>query len=177
MIRAFVGLELPSIIREDLETLCSGLKDVRWVASYNMHITLAFIGDVDESQLIDLDTELAAIRFDPFDLSLAEVDCFETRGKPKVIWAGVKGAVEELTHLHHKVMNAVEHAGLEPERRKYKPHVTLARLRSPPKERVLDYMEGHNGFKTDAFQLTQFTLFRSHLTRHGADYEVLKRYG
>ncbi len=177
MMRLFVGLELPSDIRDDLGAMCAGLKEVRWVEPHNMHITLAFIGEVEEGAAEELHHSLRHLSFEPFTLSLAEVDCFESRGKPKIVWAGVKGEIDALTHLHQKILGAVEMAGLEPERRKYKPHVTLARLRhDSPRERVFSYMESHNGLKTESFQVGSFCLYRSHLTRNGADYEVLERY-
>lgn len=178
MMRLFIGLELPDFIQKDLSCLCSGLKEVRWVEEHNMHITLAFIGEVEEGAAEELHHALCDISFDPFDLHLGEVDCFDSRGKPKTIWAGVKGDVDPLVHLHQKVLTAIESAGLEPERRKYKPHVTIARARrDSPKEQLLSYMESHNGLKTDRFTISHFSLYRSHLTRHGADYEVLERYG
>ncbi len=177
MLRLFIGLELPTPIQDRLEPLCSGLQGARWVAPHNMHITLAFVGDVDEGAAQDLHETLSDIRFDPFDLSLGEIDCFAHKHQPTSVWTGVKGNVEALQNLHHKTTKAIENAGLIPERRKYKPHVTLARMKQMPKEKLLSYMEGNNSFKTDSFTISHFTQFRSHLTRHGADYEVLARYG
>jgi len=176
MLRLFVGLELPANITDELNKLCSGLRDVRWVEAHNMHITLSFIGEVDEGTAEELHEALCQIQFDPFTLSLEEMGCFETRGAPKVIWADVKGEVDTLTRLHHKVLNAVSNAGLKPERRKYKPHVTVARLRATTNERIFDYLESHNGLKTNPFTCRHFSLYQSHLTRHGPEYEVLERY-
>lgn len=178
MQRLFIGLELPVSIQKDLSNLCSGLKEVRWVEPHNMHVTLAFMGGVEDGDAEELHYALNTLSFDPFTLSLAEVDCFEHRGMPKIVWAGVRGELDPLTHLHQKILIAVEQVGLKPERRKYKPHVTIARLKyDSPKGRLIDYMESHNGLKTEAFGITHFTLFRSHLSRKGADYEVLERYG
>ncbi|SCA56159.1 2'-5' RNA ligase [Candidatus Terasakiella magnetica] len=176
MMRLFMGVELPDGVKDRLVPLCSGLKEARWVPPHNMHITLAFVGEVDHGAAFDLHEALCNVQFDPFDLSLHEVDCFESRGKAKVIWAGVKGEIEALTHLHQKILTAVEQAGLVPERRKYKPHVTLARLKNTPLEKAQDYMSANNGLKTHSFKVAHFSLFRSHLTRHGADYEVLESY-
>ncbi|MDV7340537.1 RNA 2',3'-cyclic phosphodiesterase [Terasakiella sp. A23] len=177
MLRLFIGLELPIAIQDRLEPLCSGLRDARWVTPHNMHITLGFVGDVDEGAARDLHETLGDIRFDPFELYLSEVDCFAHKKQPTIVWAGVKGDLDALHHLYSKTLKAIELAGLEPERRKYKPHVTLARMKQMPKEKLLSYMEANNFFKTDSFEVSHFAQFRSHLTRHGADYEVLARYG
>jgi RNA 2',3'-cyclic 3'-phosphodiesterase len=176
MLRLFIGLELPTRIQDHLVPLCSGVKNARWVDAHNMHITLAFIGEVDEATLPDLHDSLSDIRFDPFDLSLAQVDCFESRGKATVLWAGVDGDVDALTRLHFKVQNAISAVGLCPERRKYKPHVTLAWLKKTPKENVMSFIENHNSLCTEHFSISHFSLFRSHLSRHGADYQVLEKY-
>ncbi|NVK18523.1 MAG: RNA 2',3'-cyclic phosphodiesterase [Methylocystaceae bacterium] len=177
MLRLFIGLELPGTVLDRLEQLCSGLKEARWVEPHNMHLTLFFIGEIDEGQAEDLHHGLDKIRFDPFDLYLAELNCFAHKHQPSSIWAGVKGDVVALHHLQNKVRGAVEIAGIEAEKRKYKPHVTIARLKKTPSEQALSYMEAHNVLKTEAFTVSRFTLFRSHLTRHGAEYEVLERYG
>ncbi|WP_135081626.1 RNA 2',3'-cyclic phosphodiesterase [Terasakiella sp. SH-1] len=177
MLRLFVGVELPTSFHESLRSLCSGLKEVRWVAPRNMHITLAFLGEIDQGAAADFHEALCDIQFDSFELYLNEVDCFESRGRAHVVWTGVKGKVEALAHLHQKVLMAAEYAGLKPDRRKYKPHVTLAWLKGTPLENVQTYMSSHNGFKTERFVVDHFSLYRSHLTRHGADYEVLERYG
>ncbi len=177
MLRLFIGLELPVSIQNRLEPLCSGLKDVRWVAPENMHITLSFIGDIAEGAAEDLHEKLCGLSFEPFELSLAETGCFESRGRARAVWADVKGDVEALHRLHHKIQLAVETAGLTPERRKYKPHVTLGWLKGTPLEKLQAFMSAHNTLKTSAFRVSHFSLFQSHLSRHGADYEVLERYG
>lgn len=175
--RLFVAVELPSDVCDAVVTLCTGLKDVRWVAPRNMHLTLAFLGELDSVQGADLHAALNTLRFDPFDLQLAGVDCFESRGKVRVLWTGVDGGRVALCHLQHKIMTALERAGLEPERRKFKPHVTLSYLNRFPKEKLLDYISENNRFKTESFKVSHFSLFQSHLTQHGAEYEVLERYG
>lgn len=177
MLRLFIGLELPGGVQDRLERLCSGLKEARWVEAHNMHITLSFIGEIDEGRAEDLHNALDKIRFEAFDLYLAELDCFAHKHQPSSIWAGVKGDVDALHHLQKKVVAAVELAGIDAEKRKYKPHVTIARLKKTPSEQALSYMEANNGLKTETFTISNFTLFRSHLTRHGAEYEVLERYG
>jgi len=176
-LRLFLAVELPVDIREQLAGLCYGLKNVRWVEPHNLHLTLAFLGDVEAHGAADMHAALSDIEFDPFDLSLAEVDCFDSKGKVYALWAGVQGDRVALCHLQHKIMNTLARAGLEPERRKYKPHVTLSRLRNVPRTKVMDYMAAHNDFRSPSFRVGHVTLYQSHLTHNGAQYEVLERYG
>jgi len=175
--RLFIALELPLQVCDTVATLCAGLKDVRWVAPRNMHLTLAFLGELDNMQADVMHMALSRLHFDPFEIHLAGVDCFESRGKVRVLWAGIGGDRVALCHLQHKIMCALEQAGLQPERRKFKPHVTLSYLNRFPKEKLLDYMSQNNRFRTESFEVARFCLFQSHLTRHGAEYEILHRYG
>jgi len=176
MLRLFTAIELPAGHRELLASLCTGIKDARWVEAHNLHLTLSFIGEVDEGAAEDLHKSLQNVKFDSFTLSLAEIDCFESRGKVRIMWAGVQHDRVSLCHLQNKVASAIEMSGLDFERRKYKPHVTLARFRAMRKEKILDYISANNSLKTDPFEVMHFSLFRSHLTHHGPEYEVLERY-
>ena len=176
MLRLFVGLELPSKLQFGLEQICCGLKEARWVDPHNMHITLSFIGDINEREGEDLHKALSSVTFEAFELSLAGIDCFAHKHQPSSIWAGVAGDVAMLHNLQQKIVTALMRAGLEPEKRKYKPHVTLARLKKAPSEAALSFMQAHNHLKTESFPVSHFTLFRSHLSQNGADYQVLERY-
>ena len=175
MIRIFVGVPLPDAVRERLEKLCHGLPGARWVAPENLHVTLRFIGEVDEAEAEDIDAALAVIRHPAFPLSLAGADCFGSSKKVRVVWAGVEGS-EPLIRLYAKVESALVRLGLEPEGRKYKPHVTLARLRGTPRRRVGAFLAATGPFRTEPFPVGCFTLFRSFLGRQGAHYEALAEY-
>lgn len=175
MIRIFVGVPLPEGVRERLAGLCSGLPGARWVAPENLHVTLRFIGEVDEAEAEDIDAALAAIRHGAFPLALAGADCFGSSNKVRVVFAGVEPS-EPLMHLYGKVESVLVRLGLEPEGRKYKPHVTLARLRNTPRRRVGDFLAAAGPFRAEPFPVTGFTLFRSFLGRQGAHYEALAEY-
>jgi len=173
--RLFVGLPLPEDLRQRLAGLGAGLPGARWVASDNLHVTLRFIGDVDDGQAEDIDAALATIRAPAFGVTVGGVGCFDRGGKVHTVWAGVEAGVA-ISHLYEKVESAVVRTGFAPEGRKFKAHITLARLRGTPAHRVGDYIQTRQGFPGGSFVAERFTLFRSHLGHAGAHYEALVDY-
>ncbi len=173
--RIFVGLSLPDKIRKSLAELSLGLPGARWVDDKNMHITLCFIGKVDSLLLQDIDNALADVRFSQFELELTNLGCFESRHMARTLWAGI-AVSEPLGRLKSKVDRALALAGVELERSKFKPHVTIARLKKTPARTIIPYMETHSGFAKGPFTVDHFTLFRSHLGQTGANYEALAKY-
>ena len=175
VMRLFVGLPLPGDLRRRLAGLAGGLPGARWVAPDNLHVTLRFIGEVDDGQAEDIDAALAAIRAPAFAVTVAGVGCFDRGRQVHAVWAAVE-AGEAIGHLYEKVELAVMRAGCEPERRKFKAHVTLARLRDTPVRRVGEYIQTRQGFPGGTFTAGCFTLYRSHLGHGGAHYEALVDY-
>ena len=173
--RLFVGIPLPAEARERMAGLCSGLPNARWVRPENMHATLRFIGDVDDGQAEDLDALLGAIEAPAFPMTLSGVGCFERGRKVGSVWVGIEAGTA-IGHLHEKVESAVVRAGFEPEHRKFKAHVTLARLRNTPVRRVGQFIQAREAFFHGPFTIDRFTLFRSHLGHEGAHYEALVDY-
>lgn len=173
--RIFVGIPLPGEARERLASLCSGLPNARWVPPDNLHVTLRFIGEVDNSRVEDVDAFLATVSAPSFAMTLSGVGCFERGRKVGAVWAGVE-AGPAVGHLHEKVESAVVRAGFEPEHRKFKAHVTLARLRDTPTRRVGEFIQARQAFLHGPFTADRFTLFRSHLGHGGAHYEALVDY-
>src|ERR1700722_18141119 len=111
MLRLFVGIALPPEQRLTLSTLCHGLPGVKWVDPGNYHVTLRFIGEVDEGMAADIDEALAGIRLKQFDLAIAGTGSFGPDEKPRVIYAGLDRSVP-LAQLHEKVEHALMRAGL-----------------------------------------------------------------
>ncbi|HEB78899.1 MAG TPA: RNA 2',3'-cyclic phosphodiesterase [Rhodospirillales bacterium] len=173
--RLFVGLPLPHMARESLASLQSGAPGARWVAPKNLHLTLRFIGDVDNGQAEDIDLALASIRSPAFQLTLVGVGHFGSGRRMRALWAGVERS-QPLDHIHEKVESAVVRAGLPPEGRKFTPHVTLARFKRGAASKVGPYLEANNGFSLAPFQIQSFALFQSHLSHAGADYQILTTY-
>ena len=135
MIRLFFGLELPGELRMRIEMLSAGIDRARWVAPENLHVTLRFIGEVEEPAMEEIAQEAAAIRFDPFPVTLSGAGHFERRGRVSAVWLGVEPD-PALTALRDRIEAAAVRAGQPPEGRKFRPHVTVARLdRARPRER------------------------------------------
>lgn len=176
MIRLFAGIALPKSHREQLAQLQSGIKDARWVAPQSLHVTLRFIGEVDEDVAEQLCAGLDSVTSDPFDLTLKDVGTF---GRPPYsVWAGVGDEpVGALAHLQASIESVLVREGQEPEGRKFSPHVTLARFRKTDNQNALaQYLQGHAQFELPAFLVTGFTLFQSHLSHRGAHYEPMAEF-
>ncbi|MEL0105677.1 MAG: RNA 2',3'-cyclic phosphodiesterase [Rhodospirillaceae bacterium] len=174
--RLFIGLALPENIRSTLSAVQSGLPGAKWVKPENFHMTLRFIGDTERRVAEDIDSSLSDIRVPAFDMKLSGLGCFETKGRVRSLWVQVLKS-EPLKRLHEKIESAVVRTGFEPERRKFKPHITLARFKGgASSDRIGMFMETHNGIQIESFTVNQFTLFRSHLGGEGSVYEPLAEY-
>ena len=175
MIRLFVALELPDRVRDRLSGLCNGVPDVRWVEPANMHLTLRFIGEVEEPLLPEIDHALSNVRSSGFSLTLEGVDIFGDRRRARTLWAGVQGC-ESLKVLQGRIESALVRAGLDAEPRKLHPHVTLARLKGMKVDKLVSYLQANAAFRSEAFPLSEFVLYSSSLGRSGAVYAPEARY-
>ncbi len=174
MIRLFVALEIPEQVRSSLFLLQGGVPGARWSNPEQYHLTLRFIGEVDEAVAGDIDDILSSISAPRFTLELAGVGKFG--GKlPRALWAGVRPSAE-LLHLQKKIETAMQRLGHAAEERKFTPHVTLARLRNSPPEKVMDFVAHHGLFASGAFEVNSFALFSSLLGSAGAVYNVERSY-
>ena len=174
--RLFVGIPLPEDVRARLGELKGGLLGARWVEPENLHLSLRFIGEVPGGDEADIDEALATIEAPGFPLALSELGFFDRRRRVHAVWAGIRMS-EPMVRLRGKVEQTLVRLGHEPEHRKFKPHVTLARMKNGSAADVSRYLEAHNGFSTGPFDVGCFTLYRSHLGHGGAHYEALADYG
>jgi 2'-5' RNA ligase len=175
MIRLFVGLEPPPEIRDRLAGLAGGVPGARWIEPGNLHLTLRFIGEVEDGMLADIHETLSGVSAPAFDLVLEGTGRFGTGARTRSLWAGVERNAA-LQHLQQKVESAVVRAGLPAEERKFSPHVTLARLKDAPAERVGRFLEERGLFRAGPFRVDHFTLFESRPGRGGPVYVPLGRY-
>jgi RNA 2',3'-cyclic 3'-phosphodiesterase len=175
MIRLFVGLELPEEIVGRLEPMGAGVPGARWVAPENMHLTLRFIGEVNGAMAEEVAEALSTVRAPAFDLTLEGLGTFAQGLIAHTLWVGARRD-PELLQLQAKVERAVVSAGLEPERRRFTPHVTLARLKDSPVDRIGDFIQRYEPFRLEPVAIEHFALFSSHLSRNGAAYQIEERY-
>ena len=174
MVRLFVALELPADVRERLTLLQGGVPGARWTTDEQMHLTLRFIGDVDGNVARDVDDVLAGLRAPGFTLELAGVGEFGGKN-PRALWAGIR-ANEALFHLQKKVETALQRIGLPAEQRKFSAHVTLARMKSAPQDKVVQFLTHHALFASGPFAVERFVLFSSTLSHNGSIYHIERVY-
>ncbi|MBI1206662.1 MAG: RNA 2',3'-cyclic phosphodiesterase [Azospirillum sp.] len=175
MVRLFVALDFPPSVRERLTGLAGGVPGARWVAPENLHVTLRFIGEVDDARLDDIDLALGRVDAPAFPLVLEGVGRFGRGARPHALWAGVAPS-PALNHLQSKIESALVRAGLAPETRTFLPHVTLASLKLSPLERVARFLAERALFRAGPIAVEQFGLFESHLSHNGSIYHLLRAY-
>lgn len=174
MPRLFTAIEIPRSIAERLSMFRSGLSGARWIDPENYHLTLRFIGDVDGATARDVTNALGEIGGTSFDLNLDGLGSFGGR-KPRTIFAGV-GPSLELETLQRANERAARNAGLPPESRNFKPHVTLARLRGARPDTVAAYLGRQGGLTGAYFSVTRFVLYSSRDSVGGGPYVIEAAY-
>ena len=175
MIRLFVALPVPHAAAEVLAPLAAGVPGARWSPPENLHLTLRFAGEIAESLAEDLDSALSAVTTPAFDITLAGVGAFGDPFAPHAIWAGVEPG-EILTRLRGRCETAARRAGLKPDTRAWKPHVTLAYLGDADASRVATWTSAHSLLRVPPFRADAFGLYSSWRTRTGSVYRLERRY-
>ena len=175
MMRLFTGLELPPDIALDLNFMQGGIMGARWIDRESFHITLRFIGDIDGAMGRDVAEALDDADFRPFPISIKSIDVFGGN-KPHAIIARIEESAE-LIRLQAVQERICQSLGLEPEGRKYIPHVTLARLRDADPRALRSFIESHALYRSRPFMIERFVLFSSKPLRGGGPYAVEGTYG
>ena len=174
MHRLFVAIQPPEPIRDLLIDAMHDSPDFRWQDDEQLHLTLRFIGEVERPVAADLALELGRVRSLPFELRINGTGRFEQRNSG-ALWAGVEPKAPVAT-LAAKIERACQQVGLEPERRAFHPHITLARWKGRRSREVQDFLTHTRGLVSEPFTVDRFILFESRLSRHGAHYEEVASY-
>lgn len=167
-LRLFLAIPIPDNIAARLAMLETDVPGAAWRTSEQYHLTLRFIGEVDEATARDVDVELGRIVARPFELSLSGAGSFGGK-EPSALWAGVD-APPDLARLAAACETAIRNAGLPPESRKYKPHVTIAYLNGTFDTDVASYLQDTASFRTEPFWADHFCMYASRSTRNGSHY-------
>ena len=176
MPRLFVALALPDPLRAAIERLQSGLRTARWLNGDHLHLTLAFIGEVEGSSQLRIEAALAGVTARALRMELHGLGCFPPRGAPRVLWTGASPKAE-LASLARSVRHVLGRAGMTPERRRFTPHATIARFRRPPSAVELErYLTAHSLFRSEAADIAAFHLLSSKLRSSGAQYTIETTY-
>jgi len=181
-VRLFVALELPESHRASLADVCERGRrgGVRWVAPENVHLTLKFLGEVDDGLVPAIEEALAAVAAaaKPFTLALEGGGCFPNARSPKVIWVGVNEGGAEAARLAGDVGSALEPLSFKPEKRRFRPHLTIGRPKDPREgaETAAAKIEQLRPYRASPAETGAISLIKSTLTSEGAVYEVLRRF-
>ena len=169
-------LPIPWDVAETLKRRQSGLPGAKWRSEEQLHVTLAFYGEVSERQADDLAGELARIPGGAFEIELKGVGAFGDAHRSHTLWAGLEPN-ERLTVLAGRCKSAAERAGVRMEPRLYRPHLTLAYLKTQTNpDRIGAWMANHNLLHSPAIPVTRFGLYSSTLTDDGSFYELERDY-
>jgi len=174
MPRLFSAIEIPKSLAERLTLLRAGLTGARWIDPENYHLTLRFIGDVDGPTARDFTAALGEIEASPFELEVNGLGSFGGR-KPRAIFANLAPS-QGLDALQRANERAARKAGLPPEGRNFKPHVTLARLKGARADAVAAYLERQGGIGPEIFAVSRFVLYSSRNSIGGGPYVVEAAY-
>lgn len=174
MPRLFIALRPPAPVRAVLLDTMEGIEGARWQDEAQLHLTLRFLGDVEERRAEDLAAAIGAVRAPPFALDLRGAGHFEHKGVINAVWAGLAPS-PALDHLQRKIERACQRAGIPAETRTFVPHITLARLgrASGP---VGDWLVRHAMLRGPDWPVGHFALYQSHLRAGGSVYEEQLRW-
>jgi len=165
--RLFVAIDLPESTRQLLANIDPHIRGVRWIDAAQMHLTLAFFGDVAEIIDSALRAKLNAIEFGAFFLPITGVGTFSAKGAPKIIWIGVGKAHPHLFQIHKRVHEAALAAGLDPEIRPWHPHITIARCRDVALQSLRRFLQSNAELDAGMIRVEAFYLYSSKLTTAG----------
>jgi len=175
MIRLFTALEVPDDTAACLLATQSGLSGARWVARENLHITLRFIGAVDERMAEEVDGALARLKAKPFTLQVTHLDSFGDSQTTRSVWAGLAPS-EALEHLNAKIERLFQQLGLPADKRRFTPHITLGRVRNMPNGDVAQWIEDQGELACPPFEVTRSVLYSSQTRADGAVYTPERYY-
>jgi 2'-5' RNA ligase len=181
-VRAFVAVEISSEIRAKARRLIADLAastaNVKWVEPENLHFTLKFLGNV---ALLDVPEVCSAVAqavkdFPPFDLHAQGAGAFPTPDRPRTLWLGVDEGADEMCQVHDAVEQALSPVGFRSEQRRFRPHLTIGRVRNSSAAGIRDLADrlaAHGDFEGGLTDVCEVVLFSSEMGRDGPRYQPL----
>ncbi len=173
-LRLFLGLELPDPVKQRLLAVRQPVAGARWQRADQLHLTLAFLGSVEEQLLPDVRTAARSLPVKPFDLAVTGLGCFGHPDRPRNLWAGVQ-PVEQLAELQDALNERLILSGFTREKRTFRPHITLARFRNNAGSVAHLLKDGERSL-AGSFLVHRITLFESLLGESGSVYHVVERF-
>jgi 2'-5' RNA ligase len=175
MARAFIAIDLSDSATDHLAEIASGLRGAVWVLPDQYHLTLRFLGDLDDPMLENVQHTLHDVQAESFYFDLKGVGHFPLRGTPEVLWAGVT-PVESLQRLRNRVESALARAGVSPDGRKFHPHITLGRIKNVAARHIGGFEVVHSLFGVAEVPAQHFHLYTSRLAPEGAEHTMVASY-
>jgi len=182
-IRTFIAVELPDNLKREADKLIVGLKPlaggVRWVKAANLHFTLRFLGDIERDAVSILDNNLKNNLADikPFPLKLSGLGCFPNIRRPRVVWVGADGDMDELKKLAQSVESACRNSGFDKADKPFSAHLTIGRVKySEGLDKLINNLQ-NTKFESEQFQVDKVVVFKSDLSPRGPTYTPLARVG
>jgi 2'-5' RNA ligase len=172
--RLFVAITLPKRIHRELSSLHREIMGARWIPEESLHVTLIFIGEVSQEIFKEIKDDLEDITMTQMDLHLKGVDLFGPGDNPKILYSSVTGS-DYLLELHQLIKKKVKQY-VQVEKRDFKPHVTLARLKHSEPDLLAELLTDFHNFKSPAFTAKDFHLMSSELRPEGARYHIEQSY-
>ena len=180
-VRIFCAIELPLEARSKIEKHIQTLKkavprsSASWIRVENIHLTLKFFGNVqlDRINLINSAANKVVYQFRPFEISIEQTGAFPRISQPRVLWIGVNDPTGKLAELQQRFEDECAAVGFEKEKREFRPHLTIARLRKPEGARAFAEANQKLGFARESLLADQFVVFRSELSSKGSKYTAL----
>ena len=179
-VRAFIAIDIPSFAKEKIADLQSGFKalglDISWVRPSNFHLTLKFLGHVNQDQIAEIKKCLNAALADApgFLTAIGDVGVFPSLERPRVLWVGLENS-GSLVSLQKKIDAGLAQIGFKPESKAFTAHLTLGRIKSK-KIRLENLLKKAQKIETEPIEITSVTLYESQLTREGSIYRVLEKF-
>lgn len=175
--RLFLALALPEPVRAALAALAQPLPGVTWTQPEQLHLTLRFIGDVDETQIASSIARLETVQVAPFILPVEGVGAFPPNRPPRVLWAGVGSGHPRLFQLRQRLDDALLASGLSQlDVRTFHPHATLARCTENAAAAATRWLQVHRDFAAAPFRVEAFDLVASELRPGGAVHTLKRRF-
>lgn len=173
--RLFLSIEVPEYVKDSIEGIREeGLKGFHWVPRERFHLTLKFIGDIPGQFQEEVEKAIDPIEVHTFLLPIEGIGSFPPIGKSHAVWAGLGNGHPRLFQLHKRIEDALFAIGIEPEKRIYHPHVTVARVNQAAEETVRQYIKRHQDFGAAPFKVEAFHLMRSEVLEGKRSYAVEK---
>jgi 2'-5' RNA ligase len=176
MPRLFIAIDLPQTVKDQISNICFGVQGAKWVTQDQLHLTLRFIGEVEDASYHDMVDALSDVVAPAFSFVIKGVGFFPPRRMPNVLWVGVEPN-DSLMKLQQVIENSLATAGIDGDTRKFHPHITVARLKERITEReVIPFLSSNNLFRTDEIPVKEFHLYSSVLRPRGPIHTVEASY-